>query len=427
MLTLEQINQIRAKSGLPPKAGTQQNFVGKYDYLKPEKGFIDTVKESAATRLGDAKKALSGDVNPASAGLQFWGAGAGLVNDVIGAGIEKVAPGVTEKIGEVAGKVMATEPAQNAIASYQDFKSKYPEAAKDLESATNILSLLPTGKVFQVGSKSVKAGAEIAEQGIRNTLVGTGKVVEKSGEKLFKSSIPLSKAEAGIVQSYKAQNPLLKRLFDPIRKQPRTAAVTALDKGFTGTEQQLGILAKREAANLWKNRIAPAVRTITEKYDVQGAIKNLENNIKKIADPSRRASLMDAYKALKNDYKGFSKISYEKAQQIKADMAKFLPDKAFKGKPIGSAFKELQNMLIKDIREKTYAMLKSEGIKLDYLDYGNLLKLQEFGKIAMTGAKRKGGFGSFVSTLYDAATAPAKTYGGQLLYKGGQALQKLKK
>ena len=38
MLTIEQINQIRAKSGLPPKESVANNgnYVGKYDYLKPQ-------------------------------------------------------------------------------------------------------------------------------------------------------------------------------------------------------------------------------------------------------------------------------------------------------------------------------------------------------------------------------------------------------
>ena len=38
MLTIEQINQIRAKSGLPPKESVDNNgnYVGKYDYLKPQ-------------------------------------------------------------------------------------------------------------------------------------------------------------------------------------------------------------------------------------------------------------------------------------------------------------------------------------------------------------------------------------------------------
>jgi len=429
MLTPEQINQIRAKSGLSPLPQTstaKSNLVGKYDYLKKDKGFVDNVKESAIKRGSDIKTALSGDVNPLSAGLQFWGAGAGLVNDVIGAGIQKLAPGVTEKIGEVAGKVMNTEPIKNVVSSYEDFKSKHPEAAKDLESATNILSLLPTGKAIGVGSKAIKTGAEITEQGANSALNTTGKLLEKAGEKSMKLAIPLNKLEAGLVQSYRAKNPLLQRLFKPLAEQPRTAAITALDKGFAGSESMIGVQANREAVNLWNNTIKPAVKSIPEKYNIQEAIQSLGKTISKEANPSRRGDLLNAFESLKNDYKGFSTVSFERAQSIKKGIAKFIPERSYNGKPIGSAFKELQDMLADDIRLKTYKALKDVNIKADYFDYGNLLKLQELGKKAMTGAKSKGGFGSFVSNIWDAGATPILTTGAQILNKGGKVLQKIK-
>jgi len=432
MLTPEQINQIRAKSGLAPLTQTnnaKSSLVGKYDYLKQptqEKGFVDNVKESASKRLGDAKQALSGDVNPLSAGLQFWGAGAGMINEVIGAGINKVAPIIPETIGKVASKVINTEPAQKFISSYQDFKAKHPEAAKDLESATNILSLLPTGKAVEVGTNAVKTGAEITGNVVKSTLSNSGKVLEKAGEKIFTPAIPLSKSEAGLVQTYRAKNPLLQRLFQPIAEKPRTAAITALDKGFVGSEQMIGVQANKEAVNLWKNTIAPAVRSITQKYDIQGAIKSIESKVATISEQSRKKSLLEAVQSLKEDYKGVSSISFEKAQEIKSQLAKFIPEKAYQGKPIGSSFKEVQNLLADDIRQKTYNVLSDVNIKSDYLDYGNLLKLQEFGQKAMTGAKSKAGFGSFITNLYDTATVPIRTVIGQGLNKGGKILQKIK-
>ena len=365
-------------------------------------------------------------MNPLSAGLQFWGAGAGLVNDVIGAGIQKVAPGVKDTIGEVAQKVMETKPAQSIISSYQDFKVKHPEAAKDLESATNILSLMPVGKAVSVGGNAVKTGAEIAGEGAKSTIVNTGKVLEKSGEQVFKSVIPLSKSEAALIQTYKAKNPLLQRLFQPLAEQPRTAAITALDKGFSGTEEMIGVQAKREATNLWDNTIKPAVKNIPQQYNIQGAIDSIIKKVSSISEQTRKNSLVEAAQALKEDYKNISKVSFEQAQEIKSQLAKFIPEKAYQGKPIGSAFKEVQNMLADDIRQSTYKILNDINIKADYLDYGNLLKLQEFGQKAMTGIKARAGFGSFISNIWDKATFPAKTVGGQILNKSGKVLQKVK-
>lgn len=425
MLTPQQIIEMRTKAGLKPSSSAK-NYPGKYDYLKKEKGFVDTVKESAGKRIEDAKHSVSGEVNPLSAGLQFFGAGAGMINDVIGAAINKVAPDLTKKVGEVAQGVMNSEPAKKVISSYEDFKAKHPEAAKDLESATNILSLLPTGKAVEVGSKAVKTGADIAGDAAKSTIVKSGKVLEKSGEEVYKTAIPLSKSEAGLVQTYKANNPFLQRIFQPLSEQPRTAAITALDKGFAGTEEAIGVQARREATNLWNNKIAPAVKSIKNNYDIQGAIKSIESKVASISEQSRKKSLLEAVQSLKEDYSGISKITYEKAQEIKSQLAKFIPEKAYQGKPIGSAFKEIQNMLADDIRQKTYEALKDLNIKTDYLDYGNLLKLQEFGQKAMTGAKARNGFGSFVSSIWDRATIPAKTVGGQVLNKTGKMMQGLK-
>jgi len=314
MLTLEQINQIRAKSGLPPKAtSSQQNYVGKYDYLKPKPGFIDTVKESAINRIGDAKEALSGDVNPVSAGLQFWGAGAGLVGDVIGAGIQKVAPGVTEKIGEVAGKVMETQPAQNILSSYQDFKMKHPEAAKDLEATTNILSLLPTGKVLQVGSRSAKVGAELAEQGIRNTaprVISSAKssftnIANKASDAITPLdpgvNTVLSKPTTRLAQLTKYERAAKEALLDYSKPTPLELAGQSAEKALTALQSKLNGYAEAKKAiteslstfNTGKivNNAKSKMRQLLKEraglsFTESGKFKNATNRLNAVSDPT---------------------------------------------------------------------------------------------------------------------------------------------
>jgi hypothetical protein len=435
MLTPEQINQIRQGAGLKTPS-TSNHFVGKYDHLltgeqapKKDSSFLGDFGVALKKRFGSlketAKDTASGKINPLSTGLQTVGAGAGLVGDIFGAGLNKITPEpVKEKLSEVTKSITDTEPAQKVLSSYLSFRDKHPEAAKDLESAVNILSLLPMGKGASIAGKGIKTGAEAIETGAKATLKAGGEIIDEAGQLAYKTAIPLSKLEAGLVQTYKAKNPLVKRLFQPLEEQPRTAAITALEKGFAGTEEMIGIQAKKESAKLWTEKIAPAVKAVKEKYDVNSAFKSLEKKIMSTAEKSRRNSLLDGLEALKEDYKGVSKIGYEKAQAIKSGLGQFIPDKAYKGKPIASAFREVQKMFADDIRKSTYKVLKDVDIKTDYLDYGNLKGLAEWGKTAMTGGKAKGGFGSFVSNLYDKAIIPTFTTGGKLLHKVGSSLKK---
>jgi len=440
MLTSEQINQIRQKSGLKPIANsTTTNYAGRFDHLvsgdkkeNKESSFLGDVGTAIKKRFSSTKDTwkdtASGKINPLQTGVRTIGSAAGLVGDVFGAGINKVTPEpVKNKLSEVTQSIAETEPAQKMMSSYLSFRDKHPEAAKDLEASLNILSLLPIGKGVQVAGKGVKAGAEVVEAGTKTAIRGTGNLLEEAGQQVYKAAIPLSSMEAGLVQSYKAKNPLLQRVFKPLEEQPRTSAITALEKGFAGTEEMIGIQAKREASNLWKTKIAPAVKGVTEKYDVNSALKNIERKIMSISEKSRRNSLLKGLEALKEDYKGVSKIGYEKAQSIKSGLADFIPDKAYKGEPIAAAFRQVQKMFADDIRSSTYKVLKDVDIKTDYLDYGNLKGLAEFGKNAMTGGKAKGGFGGFVTNLYEKSTIPVFTSAGYILKKAGSAMSKIKK
>lgn len=440
MLTPEQINQIRQKSGLKPIANsTTTNYAGRFDHLvsgekkeTKESSFLGDVGTAIKKRFSSTKDTwkdtASGKINPLQTGIRTVGSAAGLVGDVFGAGLNKVTPEpVKSKLSEVTQSIAETEPAQKMISSYLSFRDKHPEAAKDLEASVNILSLFPIGKGTQLAGKGIKAGAEAVETGAKTAIRGTGNFLEEAGEQAYKAAIPLSSLEAGLVQTYKAKNPLLKRLFKPLEEQPRTSAITALEKGFAGTEEMIGIRAKREAANLWNNKIAPAVKSVKEQYDFNSAFKRIEKKILSTDEPTRRNSLLEALNAIKDDYKGMSKVDYTKAQSIKKGLAKFIPEKVYNGKPIASQFREVQSMLADDIRKSTYNILKEVDIKTDYLDYGNLEGLIEFGKKAMTGAKAKGGFGGFVSNLYEKATIPVFTSVGYGLKKAGSAMSKIKK
>lgn len=257
----------------------------------------------------------------------------------------------------------------------------------------------------------------------------SGTVVKGAGESLFKSAITPTVQEAERILAYKAKTPFLKRVANYTsgvvsEGKPILRSDTALNtKGVLGTESQLGIKAKRAGDKLWNETIAPAVKqskTVITKNDLFEPLKNL---IKGTTDPSRRAALVDAYKALAADYKGVKQFSLEAAQKLKSEIDKFTPEKLFKGKNVANEFRVLQNEMADAIRSKTYEALKDQNIRKAYLDWANLKELQKIGVRAISEAKTKGGFGNFWTGMYDMVTTPVKTIGGKVLYRVGDTFE----
>lgn len=337
--------------------------------------------------------------------------------------VSAIAP-IAKKIDESMGSPAGTW--------LNNYKNLDPKTKRDVDALFGIgnlaldIATAGTGKkAGQEAGKVVLKGLDETGQVLKSGTNLAGNVLESAGQQSVKMAIPLSKAEAGLVQTYRAKNPLLQRVFKPLAEQPRTAAVTAIEKGFAGTESMIGTQAKREAARLWNETIAPALKSVKEPYDFKSAFSRIATKINEVAEPSRKSALKEGLEALKQDYKNLSKSSYAKAQEIKSGLDKFIPDKAFNGKPIAASFKEVQKMLADDIRQATYKVLKDDNIRADFLDYGNLKGLQEWGQKAMTGAKSKAGFGSFVSNMFDKATIPALTTTGKVLLKSGKLLKSI--
>jgi len=464
MFTPEQVAQMRTRAGLTPApaSSNSNNFVGRFDYLKPKEGIVEEtvndVKETGSAlkntltdtmnKVGQATRAeKAGEQGMARTALQKTGAVAsGLskaVGDVVVGGAKVLLPASTEKavksglekyikaIAPIAKKIDESmgSPAGTWLEKY---KTLDPKTKRDVDALFGIgnlaLDIATAGvgkKAGQEAGKVVLKGLDETGQVLKSGVNNAGKVLESAGQQSVKMAIPLSKAEAGLVQTYRAKNPLLQRVFKPLAEQPRTNAITAIEKGFAGTESMIGTQAKRESVRLWNETIAPALKSVKEKYDFKSAFSRVQSKINKVTEPSRRSALAEALDAMKSDYKNIGKASYTKAQKIKSELDKFIPDKAFNGKPIAGSFKEVQKMLADDIRQSTYKVLKDDNIRADFLDYGNLKGLQEWGQKAMTGAKAKAGFGSFVSNMFDKATIPALTTTGKVLLKSGKLLKSI--
>lgn len=333
--------------------------------------------------------------------------GIGQVGNAIQRGVAKVATGLGANVSP------------QAAGTESPFNSVSPAGQR----ATAAVE--PHGLAENVG----KTGVDIATffiPGAKTTQVA-GRVVKGAGEVISKAGLGISAEEAPLVQLYRANTPLYERMANLLKgerapSKPTTARETALNKNIFGTESMIGVQAKRGAGKVWSEIISPGLKQAKEQIHMPSFINELREEVRLVSDPSRRRELDQALSSFADDNAVFGKISYEKLQQLKEGWAKFLPEKVYKGKPIGSSFREIQNMAAHLARNKIYQQLGPEG-KAAYFDYGNLKNLQELGEKALTSSKLKGGAGSFISGLKDMALTPVASTGGLVLYKAGKGLE----
>lgn len=254
-----------------------------------------------------------------------------------------------------------------------------------------------------------------------------GSIVKETGKTIHKLAIPLSSREAQIMQAYRADTPFWKRIGavlagDP--NTPRTAEETAFAKGLVGTEGMVGVQARQAAQKLWKHVLTPQLDASTEQVHMPALFDEAEAAIKK-ANPelARQKDLVNALDSLRKDYAGVEHVSMKQLQDFKAGWAKFVPEKAYKGQPIGGAFNDVKNVVADIARKKIYAGLNGEDTRLAYIDYGNLKGIQELGQRAMTGGKLKGGTGGFISAIKDMVLTPVATLGGYTVYGVGKGIE----
>jgi hypothetical protein len=409
--TPEDVDYVAKQLNIKPKESSLGQRIGG-DLMARGKEALSTIGELA-----------TGKISPRETQNRILGGGAGAINDVVGEAITPLLKPVLEPLFKTGVGQAALEAIKGGREVYNKWKNSSSETtriAKELEGVINIATLLPVGKGASVTARAAGDAA-------MNVAGPLGRGLEKVGEKVAKSAIPLSKMEAGAVQSFKAKTPLLSRIAGA-EGQPMTAGLTAFKEGFAGTEEMIGIQAKRLADGLWQNTVRPALKKIKTKINTPRAINNAETNLlSKIKNPSRVAEIKEAFNALRADWKGLKTISHEFAQDVKSEMYKMMPDKLWKGKPIGSAFKEAQAAFASELRNASRQALKGSDDVLSAFDkYGNLKALMEFGQAAMTGAKKKGGFGSLLTSIYENATVPIKTVSGQVLKKAGTALKSIK-
>ena len=296
------------------------------------------------------------------------------------------------------------------------------------EAAQTIESLRGQRQQADVPGVLRQAGEQGAMEAVGGPVLrAAGRAVKTVGGKIVEASIPRSMYEARLVQAYRAARPFWERVTAAFtgagKPPPQTVAKTLVEQGLAGTEAGIGVQAKRATRSLWNDMIQPALRSSAAKVDLGHFFDEVESGIKATnPELARQADLVEALQSLRDAYKGVGEISLEQLQKLKRGWAKFVPEKAYMGKPIAGAFNDVKDMAADLARRKIYTELGPD-VRQAYLDYGNLLNVMEHGQRAMTGGRLRGGFGGFWSAIKDMAVTPVSTIGGQVVYRVGKATE----
>ena len=387
------------------------------------------IKTDFNKRVDTGSDAIISDQNKLSKGVQVLGQGAGFVSDIASEVVKHATPQpIKDAVSHVAEDIVSHPAVQDVQKKYEAFKLLHPEAAKNIEATGLLASLIPVGKVADTAAEVAAQATARTAEGAAKTIATTGRATKGVGESVYKSGITPTVAEAERIQGYNAKVPFLTRVRDTLTgntsaQTPVTRGDTALEKGIAGREKDIGVQATREADRLYTQKIAPAVKASKEVVTKDDLFAPIAKRIADTVEPGRKQALQEAFDAIQDEYKNHSTWSLEEGQKLKSELDQFTPEKVFRGKSVVNEYRTLQNDMANAIRQKTYGALKDVNIRKDYLDYGNLAELRKLGVKALTNASGKGGFGSFWTGAYDAATVPVKTIGGQVLYRVGNKLE----
>ena len=421
---------------LKQQSGAKGGFTSEESFGAPQDSFVlDETKQQRTARFGEETSKLQQEAKRLKSIGGFAGefnkAYVGNLRDVLVKTPARFLGSAYRAISDIPAQLRGEAPSQQELPSFlgsrlgQTFQAEAAGKQQEIVSGQR-----PLYQALQPFYQVPLAGLETAGtiKGLRETTKVLGRATQSLGKGIYGSAFDVTAKEAPLIQAYKAKVPFWERAAialkgETSKAKPITQAETAQRFGLKGGETGIGIRAKRAGQNLWKNIVGPAIRGVKEKVNMPTFFKELEEQIiKETPELARRDDLLNGLKSLKESYKRVNNIDYSDLQSFKEGWAKFVPEKAYKGKPIAGAFNDVKNMAAGLARNKIYSKVGSAA-KQGYLDYGNLKGIQEFGQKAMTEGRFKGGFGSFVSALYDTLVTPVKTVGGQTIYRTGQGVE----
>lgn len=470
MLTEQKIKELRAKYNIPEQglggSNTQKSpeetiarrrlLASEYDKQKEEpKGRLSETWEdikqigsniksrftAGADKIAEINTAQeSGEQGVLQSAFQKFGAGSGAASQSLGdifTGIVKGAlsqeqeEAVKNKVEETATAIMENPLVGGTVkASIEAYKNLDENTQRNLEALFNTgmlaLDVATLGGGKKLAEKGIKTGIDVAqkggkilEEGIDTARQPIGTLLEKTGEKI-QGTAPIFRPnikEAGLIQGERASRSFIENAknyltgkTDEIRKM----SDTAVDYNLAGlTESQIGIQAKREMKNLWKNDIFSALSSIKKKITPDELFKKIESSIEGISDETRKKSLLNALDSIKDDYKKVKEWDFIKLNKLKSEFNERIPNKAWKGQEIAGDLNKLRYLASTEIRNIILDEIPEKAVK--YLDYGNLKNIAERGKNAMTKPWMSGGSGKVLSSILTSGTTPIQTLGGSMI------------
>jgi len=433
-------DQFVKQSGGKPQDAQVLNTTVKPVEQQLSDGFLSSIGKSFQERGQKVQESMNVNAenpslkNALQGGFNIAGQFAGGALDILGEAGKKIVPefitktvnDISQKIADVATnnpKILDGLSAINkGIDSYSEWAKNNPEDAKTLDGIVNIGSLL-------IGGETKKPNIPEIKTPIKPIINKTGELLKTAGESAYGVSVPMQESTKIALQTYEANQPsFLGRVKnfisgENVGTKPITESKTAAKYGIAGTEWQLGVQAKKISNDVWDNVLKPKLSTATDKIDMKKYFSDLRQEIiKKTPELGRRQDLLEALDAFQEPYKKVGSISPLKLQQYKEGWAKFVPEKTYKGKPIGSAFKDVQNMATNKARNTIYNVVGTDG-KEAYFDYGNLKAIQEAGLKSIDQLRSKGFTRQIWEAVLDKAVTPITTFGGKVLYRTGQGLE----
>lgn len=423
-LDIEQITKLREKYGIAPVATKTQEEKKEPGYFSRLLGqYSSAGKDIISAAKTGMSQLQQGNVKGASDRFALRVGGA-----VAGAAFAPITAAVEPLIKPAVESALQNPTVKSVYESANALAQKHPESAKDIQNIFDIATLGLGGAVEKpIASAALKTAGRATELAGK-TVGGTGALAKAGGKNIAVSAIRPTTEEAQQILNYEAKNTLKDRLKSAVKGEvvegaPVTRGVTAFEKGLMGTEKTIGVQAKRMESDIWKNNIAPALKNSKEVLTKDELFAPVVARINSITDPMLKQGYKDAFDAIKGAYKGSKKWTLEEAQKLKEDLAKFTPEKVYKGKPIANELKQIQADMASAIREKIYKSFPDKNIKSDYITYGNLKNLEKVGVKAIADSGKKGGWGNFWTSIKDAAVTPVKTVGGQVVYRVGDKLE----
>ena len=203
--------------------------------------------------------------------LQVAGQAAGGVGDIagraIGAGLSRITPDVIEEpVKKAIGAIIGSEAVQDVAKVYGGFKEQNPEAARNLESAINLITAIGAPKGLKAGGAGVRATTK--------PIGAAGRVIEESGtRKLLKDRESFAQRLVRPIESKSSRlaevsrttevgrGPFRRSVVSPTETEARAAAAILDIPGVSGSrtyQQNFNLIseANRELAKKLEKDLA---------------------------------------------------------------------------------------------------------------------------------------------------------------------------